>query len=408
MTETTAAGLEKAVQAANGYRLYDADNHYYETYDSFTRYLEPEFSRAAIHVVPQGNGRNRVMVGDTPLRSNPAHPQDFVHAPGSLYKMFASGSANDAELVHARMRGSDNPTFVDRESRLAFMDAEGISGAVIYPSLGVMVEQQLAHDPQATFANMRAFNRWLEEDWGYGQDGRIISVPMLSLLDIDLATAELDRVLAKGARAIHLRPGPVDGRSPADPHFDPFWARLNEAKVPLAMHASFGNYCATFSVLWGEEPDPTYADITPFQSLTCQGARIIMDTLSALVLHGLFERFPDLYVMSIESGARWLPGLLHDLDHAALNARRSRLAPKLSALPAEILRQHLYISPHPEDDPMELARAFPADRIMFGSDYPHAEGLDHPMDYLGKLNAFDDEARRGIIGRNVARLVGTW
>jgi predicted TIM-barrel fold metal-dependent hydrolase len=174
------------------------------------------------------------------------------------------------------------------------------------------------------------------------------------------------------------------------------------------MHSSFGCYFEGFSVLWGEDPDPTYANITPFQSLTCQGARIMMDMLSALVLHGLFERFSRLRVMCIESGSRWLPGLLYDLDHAVMIGRRSRVAPKLSALPSEILGKHLYISPHPEDDLVDLARVFPADHILLGSDYPHAEGLAHPIDYLKKLDKFDDRTKRAIIGQSVAELVSAW
>src|ERR1043165_321301 len=102
--------------------------------------------------------------------------------------------------------------------------------------MGVGVEEDLHADfpPDVTYANLEAFNRWLAEDWGFGADGRVIGVPLLSLLDPDLAVAELDRVLAGGARLVPLRPGPIYGRSPADPIYDPFWSRLEEAGVPVA------------------------------------------------------------------------------------------------------------------------------------------------------------------------------
>ena len=66
------------------FRVFDGDNHYYETYDSFTRYIEPKFADRAIHVRPNEKGRNVVYIGDTPLKSNPAHPQDFVAPPGAM------------------------------------------------------------------------------------------------------------------------------------------------------------------------------------------------------------------------------------------------------------------------------------------------------------------------------------
>jgi hypothetical protein len=94
------------------------------------------------------------------------------------------------------------------------------------------VEHQLRHDPEATFANLRAFNRWIEDDWGFSHQNRIIGVPMLSLVDIELCVGELERVLKAGTRIVHLRPGPVNGRSPADPNFNPFWSRVQEAGIP--------------------------------------------------------------------------------------------------------------------------------------------------------------------------------
>ena len=106
-----------------------------------------------------------------------------------------------------------------------------VEATILLPTLGVAVEYDLRDDVELSYASLRAFNRWLEQDWGYGDDGRIFAVPMLSLLDIDQAVLELERVIAAGARMVHLCTGPIAGRSPADPHFDPFWARCAEASM---------------------------------------------------------------------------------------------------------------------------------------------------------------------------------
>ena len=114
------------------------------------------------------------------------------------------------------MSGRDVPAFMDRDARLAFMDEQGIAASLVFPSVGVTVEHEMRHDPPAAMANFVAFNKWLEEDWGL--HGRIIGVPLLSLLDIDLAVIELERVLGArracgvpaavaGVRALARRPG---------------------------------------------------------------------------------------------------------------------------------------------------------------------------------------------------------
>jgi predicted TIM-barrel fold metal-dependent hydrolase len=389
-------------------RTMDADNHYYERYDSFTRHMEPRFRDRAISIRRTESGRNIVVVGETPLRANPAHPEDFVLAPGALLSMFQTGDVPSSGLLDSKMRGADDASFVDRKARLAFMDREGLDAAVLYPSLGVMVEHQLKYDPDATFANIRAFNRWLEDDWGYGQDGRLFAVPMLSLIEIDQCCTELERVLAQGARAVHLRSAPVNGKSPADPSHDPFWARINEARIPVALHSSFSSYLEYVSPLWGEDPDPTYADITPFQAFTCMGERPICDMLAALTLHNTFGRFPNVRVLSIENGSAWLGSLLKRMDKAMVIGRRSRVAPKLDERPSEILKRHLYIAPFVEEGVDDLAEAIDPSHILFGSDWPHPEGFAHPLEFAEHLSKFGAASVSAIMGSTMASLVGAW
>ena len=397
--------------AAGNYRVLDGDNHYYEPYDAFTRHMEPRFRERAVRVERGASGRNVVMAAGEPLKANPAHPQDFVAPPGSLIEMFRNMDPSVSMAEHNirnRMRAEELPPSVDLDARLAFMDAEGIDAAMLYPSLGVMVEQQLARDVDATYANLGAFNRWLEEDWGYATQGRIFSVPLLSLLDLDRAVAELDRVLALGARAVHIRTGPVYGRSPASEYFDPFWTRLDEARVPVAMHSSFSQYHELVSVHWGELADPGYTEITPFQSFLGVGARPMMDTLAAMVFHGLFERFPRLNVLAVEGGSFWVGDLLKQLDKAHLSAAGTKRAPKLSERPSEILCRHLYVTPFAEEDVVELARVFPVDHIILGSDYPHPEGLAHPLEFAQACAPLGEAATRAIMGENLAGVIGVW
>src|SRR5262249_24998936 len=151
--------------------------------------------------------------------------RDRVMRPGDYRVMMSGGPKGEWQQI-----GSDTPEFRDRDVRLHVMDAQGVQAAIIVPSFGVAYDADIEDDVEATYANFRSFNRFIEDDWGYAYGERIFAPPYVPMLDPNLALAELDRVLAAGARAVVMRPGPARyGVSPAAPEYDPVWARLEEA-----------------------------------------------------------------------------------------------------------------------------------------------------------------------------------
>ena len=273
-------------------------------------------------------------------------------------------------------------------------------------------ENEFVNDPEAGFANLRAYNRWVEEEWGFNYQGRLFAPATLSLLDVDLAVAELDRILAQGARLVTLRTGPFRGRSPADPHFDPFWARVNEAGIPVVLHVSLSTYETEISRIWGEATDSTMGSFSAFQWYTTFMQRPIVDTLAALVFGNLFGRFPGLRILSVENGSSWVPSLLRDLDHIMHYTQDSTRWPggPLSAKPSELLRQHLFVSPFYEPfyeaKMSELVDVLGIDRLIFGSDWPHGEGKAAPLDYLEDLTEITAEDQRRFLRTNGLELLG--
>ena len=109
---------------------------------------------------------------------------------------------------------TSEPAFRDSDARLAKLDEFGVEAAVMFSSF--FFENEFVNDPEAGFANLRAYNRWVEEEWGFNYQGRLFAPATLSLLDVDLAVAELERVLAAGARLVMLRTGPFRGRCPPE------------------------------------------------------------------------------------------------------------------------------------------------------------------------------------------------
>jgi predicted TIM-barrel fold metal-dependent hydrolase len=383
--------------------IFDADNHYYEPRDCFTRFMPAEQMDEAIRVV-ETDGTSRVLIGDRPFTFL-KEPFSEVHTkPGSLREMLRNMKAglpveeNDAiEPVQ--------PAHRDRAARLALMDEQGVDAMVLFPTVAVCVEHFMKENPGRTYANVHSFNRWIEEDWGFGTDGRIYGVPLMSLIDLDAAVAELDWLLGRGARFIHLRPGPQGGRNPGDPVFDPFWERVNEAGITICFHISESGYNELFSVAWGEEANPTSHQQSAFQWTSFYGDLPIMQTISGLTFMNFFGRFPNIRIMSVENGSLWVPYLLGAMDKMKGMGRNGPWpGGYVDGRPSEIVKEKVFVSPYHEEDIPALCDAIGAGQVLFGSDYPHAEGLADPLSFRDALTGLGDDEQALIMGETMASL----
>lgn len=383
----------------------DADSHLYETRDAFTRFLAPEHAHLGIRVVAGDDGSERILVGDKPFTFlKPLYDQAPV--PGTLRDVLRNLSSG--AITDVRLEGPVEPEFVDPAARLAWMDEHHVEMAVVVPSLGGTVEVFMQDDPVQTAVNLHAFNQWLEEDWGFAAGGgRIYTTPMVSLLDVDAAVREVEWLRDRGARFLHLRPGPAGRRSPADPIFDPFWARVEEAGMVVVLHISESGYNELVSSAWSEDPHPSSWNISAFQWTATYGDRPIMDTVTAMIMHNLFGRFPGLQLLSLENGSLWVPYLLAAMDKMKGMGRNSPwLGGRVTGRPSEIFRQHFHVSPFHEERIAPLIDAIGVDRIVFGSDYPHPEGVAEPAEYLHALEGLDQQSVRQIMGDNLRSLLG--
>ncbi len=393
--------------------LCDADNHYYEPRDCYTRHIEARYADRVIRVVPGDGGHEQILVGDRPFTFLRHHSFETANRPGALREMLRN--LKSGRVTDSATDGGDNslveplqPEYVSREARLVRMDAQGVETCLLFPTLGVCVEHFMGDDVEQMYANVRSFNLWLEDDWGYGTDGRIVGVPLLNLLSLDHAVAELDRVLACGARAIALRPGPAYGRSPADPFFDPFWARVNEAAIPVCLHIGESGYNEMMSVHWGEEANPASHFQSAFQWSCFYGDRPIMDTIAALVFHNLFGRFPNINVISVENGSLFVPYLMAVMDKMKGMGRNGPwIGGYVSGRPSDIVKQRVFVSPYHEEDIPALVRAIGAGQVVFGSDWPHPEGLAEPRDFALTIAELAEAEQVMVMRENLRGLLAS-
>ena len=386
--------MDSRVQSL-GYRLFDSDNHYYESEDAFLRYLDPAIKHNAPRWVQmEESGQRRLLFGDRMNRFMGAdHTFSKVGRPGIFADKGPGDKGSYGELEDCR------PEFRERDARLAWMDGQGVEAALLFPSLALSCEQLFVDDITATYAHLHAFNRWLDDDWGFNHQDRIYGVPLVSLLDPLRAVDELEFVLERNAPVVLLRAGPVAGRSPADPIYDRFWKTLVDADAAVIYHATDDGYRHQMGELWGwGNVNVPARNIPPIQHIIGGNSRCIHDTFAALLYGKLFERFPTLRLSAIELGMDWVPGLIQNLEQHGQS--------DLSEHPIETFRRQVWVNPFETEDIAGLATLIGTDRIMFGSDWPHTDGLAEPVTYKDALESFDELAVRKIMYDNARAFVG--
>ena len=386
----------------------DADNHYYEPDDCFTRHIEERFRDRTVWIDRQEPGQPaRMYVGDERCKFFSVGAGDSVGPPGMM-KSFLKGLSDEGGSPSLNpIFALDVPEYVDRGKRLLKMDEQRVRRVLMLPTAGVGVETQLVEPKHqdVLYPSLRAFNRWIEEDWGY-DDGRIYGAPMVSLVDLEQGLAELDRVIAAGARFVCLMAGPIDGRSPGDPQFDPFWARCSEAGVNVVFHIGSTSVERAYNTPWGLRPSPPSHRHSMMEYALSFTERPVVDTLTALIADNVFGRFPELRVLSVEYGAAWVALLLKKLDHIGrLYSKDLWRFGTPPAKPSDLFRKHVWVAPFYEDDVEALSDLIGASQVLAGSDYPHPEGLASPWEFAEEILRLSAEEQDLVMRGNFERLV---
>lgn len=392
------------------YRIIDCDSHYYEPDDCFTRHIESKYKERTVRMDRnRSDGLATPMIDDERLSFFSVGVSDYVGEPGSMEEFFQGKEGVQAQVNANPMRPEDHPEFTNYALRLKTMDEQEVEACVMIPTLGVGVEYQMRKFPDLMYPSLRAFNRWLEEDWGYGEDKRVYATPMMSLLDVDKAVEELKRLLKMGAKMVYITPGPINGRSPADTYYDPFWSLVNETGTRIVFHIGETGCNQIYATPWGEPAMPPSHRYTAFNTYVGIGERSIADTAASMIFLNLFERFPNVICLAVEFGSSWVPGLVRTMDKIyRLGDHKTRWRyGKPKDKPSALFSKHFRVVPFYEDDIDALVKAIGEKSIINGSDYPHPEGLAWPTDMTHYLKALSSQqALKDVMRGNACQLLG--
>jgi predicted TIM-barrel fold metal-dependent hydrolase len=388
-----------------GQPIIDGDSHIYEDLDVWMNYMPSahhekymverrvnEFGRFAFHI-----GGQPISYGEEYMR-----PDGSIPKPGSL-----------AEWLKARKDGADEdhlwvqptPDVRNVNDRLVKMDEFNVAASVVFPSEAVPLLPYL--DTMGLNVLMEAYNRYLYDYWGFTTNDRVYCTAMLHLEDLDWAVKELEWALARGCKAILIPTGPAQKSSPADPKFDAFWSRVNEAKAICGLHIGQAPYLDSLLAAWGEPRMPPVTEKSAWDWMNTMGETPIVHTLSSMIYLNFFERFPNIRALSAENGAEWVPAMLTRMDKMRGFAKNGRWpCGQMKERPSAVFKRHVFVVPYPEDDMRSVIDSTgTADCFVMGSDYPHAEGCAEPKVFMAGMKGITAEEERKIMYENGARLL---
>ncbi|HUR77103.1 MAG TPA: amidohydrolase family protein [Acidimicrobiales bacterium] len=391
--------------------VFDADNHLYEAEDAFTRHLPVEYAHLIKYV--QINGRTKIAIKNKISEYIPNPTFNVVAPPGAQELEFklknpsSKTKPGDKTPEPPPRYIQSLPAFFDPEERVKLLDELSIDRAVMWPTLASLLEERLSDDPRATHVVVHAFNQWMHEQWTFNFDDRIYPTPVITLPIVDEAIRELDWVVERGAKIILIRPAPVPDfngrrRSFALEEFDPFWEKVQEAGVVVGMHASDSGDQRYLNEWEGRDGEflPFVQRGSAFGALVGADHRSISDVVSSIIGHGLATRFPGLRFMPVENGSAWVRPLVTKLEKVY-----ERSPGLFDEDPMVTFKRSIFVHPFHEEDPVGLVDVIGADNVLFGSDYPHPEGMFDPVTWVDELDGLTEETKAKIMGGNLAGLL---
>lgn len=311
----------------------------------------------------------------------------------------------------------------DFDRRLKELDADGIAGETLTQGhtlaspLWFGEENMSWYSAELRDVGYKAHHRWLTDGIA-GAEGRFKAFadpgPCLDMRD---TVRELEWVADKGFVAVCVPGILADPALPPlhDPYYEPFWSACVDLGLRLFVHAGYGIQQGTFLEGVGVNAAPPETenlsadDIAAHEDAIAAQKRM-MFTVSQrrvwweLVRAGVFDRHPTLKIALTELRAHWVPAVLKYLDE---RCARERVPLKLK--PSEYFDQHCVITPsciRPNE--VALRHEIGLNKMMFGVDYPHPEGIwPNTWDWIRA--AFRDvpegEARL-ILGENAINFFG--
>ncbi|MGX7681645.1 amidohydrolase family protein [Jatrophihabitans sp. DSM 45814] len=383
---------------ADEVRVIDADTHLTEAHDLWTK-RAPAAYKDRVPRVETVEGKPTWVVDGSPLGF--AGGGGVIDREGEKFPFAESMIEWGIDRIHEAAYNTD--------VRLQVMDACGIHAQVLYPNsigLGGQALSTAVQDPLLRRLCIEIYNDAAAE-LQESSNKRFIPMPVLPAWSIDECVREAERVADLGLLGVNMTSDPQDAGSPdlASRAWDPLWEVCADRNLPVHFHIGasltamnfYGNY------FWPSQHEYVKPAIGGAM-LFINNARVLINTVYA----GIFDRFPKLTMVSVESGVGWIPFMLEAMDYELLENAPVQAA-QLSKLPSEYFKDHWYATFWFEKGQGQLQSLIDTvgeDKVLFETDFPHPTCLyPSPLDSMEeKMMTLRPETRRKVMGENAARL----
>jgi predicted TIM-barrel fold metal-dependent hydrolase len=377
-------------------KVVDADTHFTEPHDLWTSRAPARWKDRVPHVTVI-DGAATWVVDDEELGR--AGAGGVIDRDGVKGRSFEGLYEWDIEQAH--------PGAYDPVARLRLLDEIGIYAQIIFPGVVGLGGQKLADgvkDVRLRTVCTEIFNDFNAELQS-GSDNRLLPMAILPAWDVEASVREARRAKGLGLRGVNITSDTQDLGAPdlASRDWDPLWEVCSELELPVHFHIGASLTAMNY---FGSYPWPSHDDDTKLAIggtlLFIGNSRVVVN----IICSGMLDRFPELKIVSVESGCGWIPFILEALDYEmAENAPVARAA--LALTPTEYFRRQIYATTWFERSNLpSMVEAVGEDNIMFETDYPHPTCLyPDPLKTAAEtMRDLSTSAQRKILGENAARL----
>lgn len=349
--------------------IHDADSHIVETRGWLESYAS-EYVKANLDtgvfdlnmkaLDPIMAAANKRLAGDDPELTEALKSNIFAH-PGKRNMWSAYGS-------------------IEKRERSDALDIMGVSSQLIFPSVGA-ARFSRSKDLDVVYGGADALNRGMADFCN--DDSRLLSVGFLPLKHPERAQASLKLALELGINAIWVASDAQEGRAPSHIAYDPLWAMMEEAGVPVTLHIGSGQNMPSAYMNTGVERI-LEGNVGGIETTKPKDLPVIHHSierwLTCMIYDGVLERFPKLKVGIIELGANWVPASLMNLDMGvSLLGKFDQNLKKLSLSPSEYFQRQIRVAPLHTENAGWILQNVGQNILMFNTDYPHPEGGKDPF-----------------------------
>lgn len=365
--------------------IHDADSHITDSFDWLDQYaseyvkenlIEGLISKSLPGIEPIVEMADKRLAGENPELTEGLKSNIFGHK-AKMNQWAAFGA-------------------IDKKERSEALDIMGIQSQIVFP-LAALSRFARSPDPRVVYEGSEALNRGMVDFCS--DDERLLPVGFISLNDPEKALASAKQGVKFGIRAFWLFSDAVEGRAPSHRSYDPIWAVLEEARVPIVLHIGSGVRMPEVYMNTGVE---RVLEGNPFNLETTKPKDInvlhhsIERWMTCMIYDGVLERFPDLKIGLIELGSNWVPAMMQNLDIGVKELGKFDVALRdLSIKPSEYVQRQVRVTPLHFEDAGWVMRSTCKEILMFNTDYPHPEGGSDPFgDFersLDAVNATPDE-----------------